>query len=161
MKKIFIFAVIAVLLDQIIKFLIVWNIPLNTDIVIIDNFFNITNVQNTGAAWSIFSGNRLFLIILGFISLNVIYFLFINNKELKNKEKIIYGLLIGGVLGNLIDRIIYGYVIDYLDFNIFGYNYPIFNLADTFIVVSAILIFILVIKESKNENRIKKRQYKN
>ena len=51
-------------------------------------------------------------------------------------------MLLGGIMGNMIDRILYGYVIDYLSFNLFGFNAPIFNLADTFIVVSVILIFI-------------------
>lgn len=53
-----------------------------------------------------------------------------------------HGLLLGGIIGNLIDRIIYGYVIDYLDFMIFNYNFPIFNLADTFIVIGCIILVI-------------------
>ena len=72
-------------------------------------------------------------------------------------ESIAYGLVIGGAIGNLIDRIIYGYVIDFLDFNIFGYSYPIFNLADTFIVIGIILLFIFSIIESRNQNENNKR----
>ena len=67
-----------------------------------------------------------------------------------------YSMLIGGILGNLIDRIIRGYVIDYLDFNIIGYNFPIFNLADIAIVISAFLLIINMSrgdKNAKNKNR--------
>lgn len=61
--------------------------------------------------------------------------------------------MIGGILGNLFDRIIYGYVIDYLDFYIFGYNFPIFNIADICIVISVILIIIDTLWGGKGEVR--------
>ena len=65
-----------------------------------------------------------------------------NNVKLKNIDKIIYGVLLGGIIGNLIDRVLYGYVIDYLSFNIFGYSFPIFNFADICIVLSMIGLII-------------------
>ena len=65
-----------------------------------------------------------------------------NNVKLKNIDKIIYGILLGGIIGNLIDRVLYGYVIDYLSFNIFGYSFPIFNFADICIVLSMIGLII-------------------
>lgn len=151
MKKLSLITFFSILIDQIIKYVISFNMGLNQTIEIIPNFFNITYVENKGAAFSILSGNRLFLILISFLALNIIYFMFIYNKKLKNKDCILYGLLIGGIIGNLVDRILYGYVIDYLDFNIFGYNYPIFNLADILIVISVILIVIFEIKV-KNEN---------
>ena len=128
---------------------------INDTISIINNFFSITYSRNIGAAWSILSGGRIILILLGIVAINVIYFLCIHNKKLSGKDQILYSLLIGGILGNLIDRVIYGYVIDYLDFNIFGYKYPIFNLADIFIVVSVILIIIFSFIGKKNENSSK------
>lgn len=151
MKKIFLFSFLSVLIDQIIKIIVSFNMELNSSIMIIKNFFNITYVQNTGAAFSILSGNRILLILVALLALNIIYLMFIRNKDLKNKEKIVYGLLIGGIIGNLVDRIVYGYVIDYLDFNFFGYNYPIFNFADILITISVILILLFTVKESKNE----------
>ena len=80
---------------------------------------------------------------------------FIKNKELKTLEIITYGLLIGGIIGNLIDRIIFGYVIDFFDFLIFNYNFPVFNFADIFIVLSAGLIIIDTFRGETHEIRSK------
>lgn len=155
MKKIGIITVICILIDQIIKIIVTNNFELNSSISLINDFFNLTYVRNYGAAWSIFSGNRLFLIIIGFLAIFLIYRYFIKNKKLKKMEIITYGLLLGGIIGNLIDRIVFGYVIDFLDFLIFGYNFPVFNLADTFIVVSVFLIIIDVVRGEKYENSCK------
>ena len=77
------------------------------------------------------------LVIISFI----IYYI-CKNKPKSNFEKISYSMILGGAIGNLIDRIIYGYVVDFLDFNVFGYDYPIFNLADSFILIGVILLVI-------------------
>jgi len=145
-KKLILFIILGVLLDQVIKIIIANTFDLNQSINIIDNFFRLTYVHNYGAAFSILSGNRIFLIIVTIISLLLIYFLLIKKNNLNKLETVIYSLLIAGILGNFIDRIIYGYVIDYLDFNIFGYNFPIFNIADTLIVISVIILLILSFK---------------
>ena len=140
MKRLISVSLIAFLLDRIIKLIVV---SLTSDIVVIKNFFEITYVTNYGGAWSILNGYRLLLITISFIALLVIYFTFIRGKELNKLSSITLGLLIGGILGNLVDRLIYGYVIDYLSFNIFGYLFPVFNLADALIVISVgILIYI-------------------
>ena len=118
---------------------------------VIADFFNITLIGNTGAAFSILSSNTLLLIVISVIALNFIYFFLIKGKKLNNLEQITYGLLIGGIIGNLVDRVAHGQVIDYLDFSIFGYNFPIFNLADIAIVVAMILLVVQIIKGDKNE----------
>lgn len=151
MKKIGLISMLCLFIDQITKLLVTSNFQLNKSIVLIDSFFNLTYVRNEGAAWSIFSGNRLFLILIGFLAIFLIYKYFIKDKSLKKIEIITYGLLLGGIIGNLIDRIIFGYVIDFLDFLIFGYNFPVFNLADTFIVISVLLIIIDAFRGEKNE----------
>ena len=143
-KKLYIFMFIFVFVDQITKGLVDLNIGLNQSISLIPNFFSLTYVHNTGAAFSMFEGARWIFVIIAIIFLNVIFQFFIKNKNLSKKDIIIYALLLAGIIGNLIDRILYGYVIDFLDFTIFGYDFAIFNLADTFIVISIILILIFM-----------------
>ena len=141
MKKFYIISLISFFLDRVIKILI---ISLNVGrISILDGFFSINPAYNYGAAWSILNGHRWLLIIISTLILVGIYFILIRNKKLNSFEEITYGLLIGGIIGNLVDRIIYGYVIDYLDFNIFGYNFPVFNLADILITLSVVFIIFL------------------
>ena len=150
MKKIGIISLIVIIIDRILKVLVTNNFALNVRNKIIDGFFYITNCHNEGAAFSLFSGNVLFLIFITLIVLFLIYRTI--NKENVNKIGILaYGLLLGGILGNLYDRIFYGYVIDYLDFVIFKFNFAIFNLADAAIVIGAIIL--IVFEGSDNDGR--------
>jgi len=147
MKKIISLSSIFLLIDVFIKILIKENLIINQSIKIINNFFYLTYVKNTGAAWSILKGKQTFLIIF---SLMVIIFLInylIKKKNYSKLETIGYSLLLAGAIGNLLDRIIYGYVIDYLNFYIFNYNFPIFNIADTCIVIGIMLLFLDIRKE--------------
>ena len=146
MKQIISYSFILVLIDQIIK-VVVSNMKNN--IVIIKNFFSLTYIENTGAAFSILESKRIFLIIIGIGALYLIYKFLIKDKKLTPPETLIYSLLIGGIVGNLIDRIIYGYVIDYLEFILFNHYMPIFNFADICIVIGTILFLFETIKEDK------------
>ncbi len=158
MKKIGIISLIVIIIDRILKVLVTNNFVLNVRNKIIDGFFYITNCHNEGAAFSLFSGNVLFLIFITLIVLFLIYRTI--NKENVNKIRILaYGLLLGGILGNLYDRIFYGYVIDYLDFVIFKFNFAIFNLADAAIVIGAILLILFEGSDNngrKNKDRSRK-----
>ena len=149
-KKLFIYTVIFVFIDQLSKGLINIGMNLNQSIEIIPNFLNLTYVHNTGAAFSIFEGAKWFFIITAIIVLNIIYIFFIKDKELKNSEIVIYSLLISGIIGNLIDRVVFGYVIDFIDVNIF--NFAIFNLADSFIVIAVILLLIMMGGKNARDN---------
>lgn len=149
MRHISIIAVILFLIDQLVKVIITELFTVGSGITIIKDFFSLTHVHNTGAAFSILEGNRLFLILITLLFIIAIYYFFIKNKKLNLLEKTSYGLLIGGILGNLFDRIFLGYVIDYLSFNIFGYDFPVFNLADCFIVIA---VFLIIIDTWKGEN---------
>lgn len=151
MKKITIISLFILLVDQIIKYIVINNMSLYKSIEIIPNFFNITYVENIGAAFSILSGNVLFLILISLLAIILIYIFLIKNKKLNKLQIIMYSLLIGGIIGNLVDRIFRGFVVDYLDFSIFGYNFPIFNFADVCIVLSAIALLFINIKEEKND----------
>lgn len=152
-KNIYLIAGISIFIDQITKILA--NLYLD-NIILIKNFFNVTYVENTGAAWGILANNRVIL-----IGVSIIALLFINkyiNSETEfNKLTIAsYGILLGGIFGNLIDRIFRGYVIDFLNFNIFGYDFPVFNIADTLIVVGIVLMFIEVIRGNYGSKSRKK-----
>lgn len=148
MKKITIFSILFFIIDLVVKTIVKNSIELYSSIKIIPNFFNLTYVQNTGAAFSILENNRILFIIVALIAIFFIYS-YLNKINCFSKFNIIcYSLLIGGIIGNLFDRIVYGYVIDYLSFNIFGYNFPVFNLADSYIVIAVFLILLKEIKEA-------------
>ena len=137
-----ILTIVFLMIDIVSKLIISNLMDIHDSIKIVDDFFYITYVRNTGAAWSIFSDKTWLIIIISLIIIGIVVFYIYKNKPKMKLEKIGYALILGGAVGNFLDRIIYGYVVDFLDFYIFGYNYPIFNLADVFIVVG---IFLLVI----------------
>lgn len=149
MKKSVWILVLCLFIDQLIKNIIINILNIGESITIIKNFFNITYVKNSGAAFSILQSNTFLLIIISIIAL-IFIFKYISKEGLSNFEYVLYGILSGGICGNLFDRIVYKSVIDYLDFNIFGYSFPIFNFADTLIVISMFLI-IITMKDDKNE----------
>ncbi len=144
------FSVIIFIIDQLIKIFIGFNISLNSSVTVIKDFLYIGNVHNYGAAFSILYGNRIFLVLISVFALVLIYYFLLKNRVFKWKDIITCSLLIGGILGNLYDRIAYGYVVDYLDFYIFGYNFPVFNLADACIVCSVILTIIDTVRGAKD-----------
>ena len=149
MKKSIWILVICLFIDQLIKNIIVNVLSIGGSISVIRDFFNITYVRNSGAAFSILESNTILLIFISIFAL-IFIFKYISKDNLSSFEYVLYGILSGGICGNLFDRIVYKSVIDYLDFNIFGYNFPIFNFADTLIVISMFLI-ILTMKDDKNE----------
>ena len=155
MTTIIYISILLLLIDQISKILVIKFLDINSGIELIKNFFYLTYTHNTGAAFSILTGQRLLLILIAVIILILIFNYIRKNKVEGKIEKIAFSLILGGALGNLIDRIIRGFVVDFLDFKIFGYNFPVFNLADTFIVVGVILLFITTLtrKEVKHDNR--------
>ena len=126
-------------------------------ITVIPNFFSLVFVTNTGAAWSIMQGNTLFLVILGIIAIFSLIFVMPTIKESIWKS-ISFTMLYAGIIGNLLDRAIFHYVKDFLKFTIFGYEYPVFNFADIFIVVGAILLIVAAWKGDIDE-RNKRRKH--
>lgn len=137
-----IITIVLVLLDIISKLLIKNYLELYQSIKVINNFLNITYVRNTGAAWSLF--NDMSFMVLGIsmiIILGIILYIY-KHRPYNINEKISYSLILGGAIGNFIDRVLYGYVVDFIDIKIFSYDYPIFNLADVFIVLGVIILMI-------------------
>lgn len=151
-KKIIIYSIIFFILDLISKVIVNNFVSLTESITVINNFFYLTNVHNLGAAWSLFSGQRILLIVIGMAALFFI-FSWINDFKNNNKNIWAFSLLISGLLGNLFDRIIYGYVRDFLDFRFGSYNYPVFNLADTFIFCGVIVLILAIIKGEENGSK--------
>lgn len=152
-RIIYIILAIEVVIDQIIKYIICKELSLYQSIRVIDDFFYITYVKNDGAAWSILSGNRIFLILMSLLVIWLIYRYFIKNKKLNLTEQATYGIIYGGIIGNLVDRLLRGNVIDYLDIRIFGYNFPVFNFADICIVFSVIVLAVLVLRGEEDANK--------
>lgn len=141
---------ILVILDQYVKNLVVLNIPLGEHINLIDNFFSLTYVRNYGAGFSILQNATVFLSLLSIVAIIVLTYMLFKTKNNDTLSKISYLLIISGAIGNLIDRIRLGYVVDFLDFIIINYDYPVFNIADSFITIGCFLLIFMVIMESKN-----------
>lgn len=146
LKDVCFFSIIFLVIDQAIKFYLSSKMILNQSTILIKNFLNLTYVHNTGAAFSLFEGNTWLLILIGVLAVIGLIIYISKLAHISDFDMFIYSLLLGGVLGNLIDRIVHGYVIDYISLNLFGYHFPIFNFADMCIVVSVILIFITALK---------------
>jgi signal peptidase II len=132
-------------LDQITKAWIAYRLdyptywPHEGAITVIEGFFYLVHVGNTGAAWSLFAGQSTFLALLAGITLLGIYFWRRHLGLRERRAQIAFGLLCGGIAGNFVDRLLHGHVIDFLDFHFGDYIYPTFNFADAGICVGVIL----------------------
>ncbi len=109
---------------------------------VIPGVFNLVYTTNPGAAWGMFSGFGFALAILGFITL-ILLFVFRRDLEVRQRSgQLAFGLITGGIVGNTIDRIVHGHVIDFIDIDLQFYRWPTFNIADCGIVVGAGLYII-------------------
>ncbi len=146
-------ALVIVILDQLTKYWVSIKIEPGTyifpePIPVIKNFFYLVHIHNTGAAWGSFSGGSLWL---GILALLVISSLFFFRKYLELERSLmqyVMGLLLGGIIGNLIDRFYRGYVIDFIDIHLPGYRWPAFNIADSAICIAVVLYIVLIILDS-------------
>lgn len=145
----YIIALFLILLDQWSKWLIIKNMSIGEQLPIIDDFFYITSHRNQGAAWGILQGQMLFFYIVTFaVVIGIIYYLHTEGKKSK-LLRIALSFILGGALGNFIDRLYRKEVVDFLDFNIFGYNFPIFNIADSMLVIGVGLLILATFREEK------------
>lgn len=139
-----------VIVDQITKAVVDRTMPLHSSIPLIDGFFNLTYIRNTGAAFGIFAGSHevFRLPFLIGVSIVAIGFILVMLKRLRDGETglaMALAFILGGAIGNLIDRVIYGEVIDFLDVYWSIYHWPAFNVADSFITIGvAITLFYLI-----------------
>lgn len=153
-KKIILFSILLFVFDQVSKLVLDKVLVLGKSYTVFDKFLYITKAYNDGISFSMFEGHRILIIL---ISMAIMVFLYFYMKKFKeNKKNIIaFSLVFGGLFGNLVDRIVYGYVIDFIDFYIFNYNYPIFNFADSFICIGILILLYSIYLGEDNENSSK------
>lgn len=143
--------------DQLVKYFTVTYLPVGESVTFIPGFMDFTHVQNTGAAFSMFNNATWLLAILsGVMAVVVIFLLFKYRKQMNSK---LFGLamsfIAGGAIGNLIDRVIQGYVTDMMQFSFV--NFAVFNVADCFVTIGAVMLGVWVIwfwdKHKKTEKQ--------
>ena len=150
-------SVLSVVIDQITKQVIAHTMTIGESIPVIDGFLFITSHRNAGAAWGIFQGKMLFFYVVTLVIIGVILY-WLKTLDLK-KEKLLgiaLALILGGAIGNFIDRVLYQHVIDFIDVIIFGYDFPIFNVADSSLTIGVVLMGIDTIKTMIQESKEKK-----
>ncbi|ABW18960.1 signal peptidase II [Alkaliphilus oremlandii] len=139
----YIIIIAVVLFDQLSKVLTLKYLAPIKDIPIIKNVFHLTYVENRGAAFGMLQNQKVFFVVTTIIILGAIYFYVRNNKP-NRFLTISLSLIVGGALGNFIDRIRLGFVVDYFNFTLI--NFPVFNIADSAVVIGAFLVSIYIIK---------------
>jgi signal peptidase II len=145
----YIIALFVIALDQLTKFLIVKKMELGESIEVIENFLYITSHRNRGAAWGILQGQMwFFYIITVVVIIGIIYYI---QKAAKGKMLlgISLGFMLGGAIGNFIDRVIHKEVVDFVNTYIFGYDFPVFNVADSALVVGVAMLMIQMLLEER------------
>ncbi|EGQ1695068.1 lipoprotein signal peptidase [Staphylococcus pseudintermedius] len=140
--------------DQLTKFIIRTQMTLGESFAVVPNFLYITSHRNNGAAWGILSGKMTFFYIITIIVLIALIVFYI--KEAKNNMlmQIAISLLFSGALGNFIDRVSSGEVVDFIDTVIFGYDFPIFNIADASLTIGVVLLIIVLLKDQNQKGKV-------
>jgi len=144
-RRIGLIALAIIFLDQLTKVLIVTFLPKDSNIekIIIPGFFKLVHWQNTGAAWSLFRGSNAVLAVVAFVALVILYFSRHHFDARTLIGQTAFGLICGGIVGNLIDRIRVKSVIDFLYFYLGDWGFPAFNVADSAICTGVALVFLL------------------
>ena len=152
-----IFCIGILLLDQWTKSLVVEKLPLYQRVEVIQGFFNLTHVRNTGGAFGIFGGEKgglgsILFVVVSLIAIGAIVFLFLKIKENEKTLAFSFSLILSGAVGNLIDRLRYGEVVDFLDFHLSSYHWPAFNVADSAICIGIGLMALELLKGDRKKS---------
>lgn len=145
---------VTIIVDQLTKFLVVKYMNLGQSISVIDNFLYITSHRNEGAAWGILQGKMIFFYVVTLVVIGLVI-LWIRKLDIK-KEKLLVialSLILGGALGNFIDRVMYQHVVDFINTYIFGYDFPIFNIADSALCIGVFLMAVDAILDIKRHSQ--------
>jgi signal peptidase II len=141
-RRVALIAAAITLLDQATKLLVIRSIGAYEQRVVIEGFFNLVHSENTGAAWGIFQKSNDLLAVVSLLTILALY-LFRRSFQLQRKTSTVaFGLIAGGIVGNLIDRVRVGHVIDFLDFYVGTHHWPAFNVADSSICIGVALYII-------------------
>jgi len=142
----FLLGVLIILADQMTKYLSVVHLMDKRPVVLIENLLELHFVRNYGAAFGILQNQRLFFIaITSLVLIGLSIYMIRNRHKLTSLANLAMGFLLGGALGNLIDRIRLGYVVDFIKVDLRVYDFPVFNIADIFIVLgTGLLIFVIL-----------------
>lgn len=150
-KKMAIFFIVVLLLiilgDQVTKRIVSTTIEENDSIAVINNFFYFTYTNNKGAAWSMLEGHLWLFYIVTIIALIAIYSFFLKTKEHELLTRFGLVLVTAGAIGNFTDRLFFGYVRDFLHFQLGSYDFPVFNIADMAIVIGVFVVVIEMVME--------------
>lgn len=130
-----------IIADQGLKFWVVSNLALGSQIKLIPGYFSLTYVQNRGASWGILPGAQALFIAITVLAVTFFSYKIYKKQASSSWVNLAYGCLVGGALGNLIDRLVNGYVIDMLQTDFV--NFPIFNLADSALTIGVIILLLL------------------
>lgn len=151
----YVLAFVIVIIDQLTKLWVITNMELRESITVIENVFYITSHRNTGAAWGILAGKMTFFYIV--TAVVIVFICYYIQKFAKDSllTGLALGLILGGAIGNFIDRLVHKEVVDFFNVYIGSYNYPIFNIADSALVVGVILVLIATILDERKQRRKK------
>ena len=150
---IFIITILIIALDQISKYAAVKYLKGNSSYIIIKDFLQLHYVENYGAAFSILQGRRIFFVIItSIVIVGIAFFLVKSSYNLNRTMEISLVILLGGAIGNLIDRIRLGYVVDFISVKFGkGYDFPVFNIADMAVVIGTSLIMLMILLNKYEE----------
>ena len=139
------------IIDQLTKYIIATSMKLGDSVAVLPGFLNITSHRNDGAAWGILSGKMGFFYVVTVIILVVLIVFYIREAKHNLFMQLALSLLFAGALGNFIDRVLHGEVVDFIDTYILGYDFPIFNVADASLTIGVILIIIALLTDTNKE----------
>jgi len=156
-KTIFFLIIIltGVILDQVTKYIIqLWLLP-HQSVMVIPNFFNITHVYNPGGAFSLFAGHglvfrKIFFIIIGSFAIGFLLYIYVQTPWKQKGMLCALAMVVAGAFGNIIDRLRYGMVVDFLDVYIGKYHWPAFNVADSLICIGMGVIIWFLLTQKTN-----------
>lgn len=146
----FIISIFGIIIDQLTKYWAVKNLKGNEPVIIIENYLEFRYVENYGAAFGILQDKRIFFIIITLIVIVGIIFFITKYLHILTKPMIISLMMfLSGAIGNFIDRVKLGYVVDFISVKLpGGYKFPVFNIADSLIVISTIFIIIFILSDN-------------